>query len=80
MIKLIVNPKTPPMSWQEFTRKYEPRSIAMDGFVSTGPRFKKTGPYANFNHHEEVSRLETRVTCAQILIAIRQGLFRAFSD
>lgn len=34
------------------------------------------GPRANFNHHEGVSRLETRATCGQVLLAIRMGLQR----
>jgi hypothetical protein len=34
---------------------------------------------ANFNHHEGVSRLETRATCAQVLLAVRQGFFRRFT-
>ncbi|MCX6714428.1 MAG: hypothetical protein NTX72_01295 [Candidatus Uhrbacteria bacterium] len=38
------------------------------------------GPYANFNHHEEVDRLATRATCAQILMAIRQGFFDTFRN
>jgi hypothetical protein len=78
MIKLIVEPSTPPMEWRDFYTSKERRSIALDGYVSTGPRFRASGPHANFNHHEEVSRLETRATCAQVLLAIRQGLFRTF--
>jgi hypothetical protein len=78
MITLQVQPGTPPMKWEKFTKTMCPRSIALDGFVSTGPRFKQTGPYANFNHHEEVSRLETRATCAQVLLAVRSGLFKTF--
>lgn len=66
------------MSWQEFTRQVPAHSIALDGFVPEGPRFKSSGPWANFNHHEGVARLETRATCAQVLIALRQGLMSAF--
>ena len=66
------------MSWQGFTDQEPVHSIALDGFVPEGPRFKGRGPWANFNHHEEVSRLETRATCAQVLIALRQGLMTAF--
>lgn len=58
---------------------YSPaHSIALDGYVPEGPRFDPYGPWANFNHHEGVSRLETRATCAQVLIAARQGLMNAF--
>lgn len=80
MIRLKVQPAVAPVKWQQFIKANEPRSIALDGYVATGPRFKKTGPYANFNHHEDVSRLETRATCAQVLIAVRQGLYQAFQD
>ena len=78
-ITLIVEPKTPPMSWENFCQK-EKFSIALDGYVADGPKFNSTGPHLNFNHHEAVSRLETRATCAQVLMAIRQGLFRRFRD
>lgn len=68
------------MSWSEFTKQAPEQSIALDGFVPEGPRFNPRGPWANFNHHEGVSRLETRATCAQVLIALRQGLMSAFDD
>ncbi len=79
-VVLHVEPRTPPLSWEEFCQKTGPFSIALDGFVGTGPRFDENGPRANFNHHEEVSRLETRATCGQVLMAIRQGLFDCFRD
>ncbi|MES2931598.1 MAG: hypothetical protein V4682_02765 [Patescibacteria group bacterium] len=66
------------MPWKDFTDQESVHSIALDGFVPEGPRFNSRGPWANFNHHEEVSRLETRATCAQVLIALRQGLMTAF--
>jgi len=80
MLTLNVEPRTTPMPWKTFVGKAPRRSIALDGYVSAGPRFNPQGPWANFNHHEEVSRLETRATCAQALIAIRQGLFDAFHN
>ncbi len=55
-------------------------AIALDGYVGTGPWFDPAGPRANFNHHEGVDRLATRATCAQVLMAIRQGLFDTFRD
>jgi hypothetical protein len=87
-IRLVVNTQTPPLSWKStsegpgFIDLYEPYAIALDGFVKEGPRFTQNpdGPYANFNHHEDVDRLATRSTCAQVLMAIRQGLFRTFRD
>lgn len=66
------------LSWRDFTLEAEPHSIALDGFVPEGPRFNPQGPWANFNHHEEVSRLETRATCAQVLIALRMGFMQTF--
>ena len=74
---LHVCPKVPPMSRKEFTRPY---SIALDGYVHGGPWFDKKGPCINFNHHEGVDRLATRSTCAQVYLAIRQGLFLRFHD
>lgn len=70
----------PPMSWSDFRSAASPRSIALDGVVADGPRFDPEGPHINFNHHECVSRLETRATCAQVLMAIRQGLFSTFQS
>jgi len=80
MINLYVDPKKIPMRWRTFQAHARPRSIALDGYVSEGPRFNPEGPWANFNHHDGVSRLETRATCAQVLMALRQGLVEAFSD
>jgi hypothetical protein len=80
MIHLCIEPATAPMSWKAFTRQYPPKSIALDGFVSDKPRFNPRGPWANFNHHEGVSRLETRATCCQVLLATRMGRFSSFCD
>ena len=77
MIILHVDPgKT--MTWDQFIEQAGPYGIALDGFVSDGPKFDPRGPWQNFNHHGFVSRLETRATCAQVLLAIRQGLFSTF--
>lgn len=77
-INLIVNPKVGGISWESFLEESPNFSMALDGYVNVGPRFK---PYRiNFNHHEEVDRLATRATCAQCLMAIRQGLFHSFRD
>lgn len=80
MISLHVEPRTPPMSWSKFWRQAPKFSIALDGYVTGGPKFEGHGPCANFNHHELVDRLSTRATCAQVLMAIRQGLFARFRD
>lgn len=79
-ITLHVRTDVPPMSFEAFCAATEPYSIAADGYVKGGPRFRRKGPYASFNHHEEVDRLGTRATCAQVLMAIRQGLFTCFRD
>jgi hypothetical protein len=76
-MQLIIRPGTT-VSWRNFVLNKPVHSIALDGFVPEGPRFNLQGPWANFNHHEEVARLETRATCAQVLIALRQGLMTAF--
>lgn len=79
-IVMIMEPDKNPVSWKKFCKKSEPFSIALDGYVNQGPRFQKEGPRANFNHHEEVDRLATRATCSQVLMAIRQGLFKCFRN
>lgn len=76
-MQLIIRPGTT-MSWRDFVLNEPSYSIALDGYVPQGPRFNPQGPWANFNHHEEVSRLETRATCAQVLIALRMGLMQTF--
>jgi hypothetical protein len=79
-IELEMRPRDPPQGWEEFCRAAPPFAIALDGYVSDGPRFDPQGPRVNFNHHENVSRLETRATCGQVLMALRQGLYRCFRD
>ncbi len=78
MIQLHVDLRT--LTWAEFKRQSETYSIALDGYVRGGPRFDAATRRANFNHHEDVDRLATRSTCAQVLMAIRQGLFTCFRD
>lgn len=78
--ELRMQPEVPPMSWKQFCKTSPPFSIAIDGYVNTGPMFDPSGPRQNFNHHEDVDRLGTRATCAQALLAIRQGLFDCFRD
>lgn len=89
MIKLHVVTDAPPMSFASFIKTHEPYSIALDGYVTGGPKLRRgddglakkyPGPHANFNHHEDCDRLATRATCAQTLMAIRQGLFTLFRD
>lgn len=94
-VVLFMEPKTPPITWKRFCRVAPPFAVAVDGYVADAPKFcprrakrqknpqaepEFFGPMANFNHHEKVSRLETRATCAQILLAIRQGFFETFRN
>lgn len=80
MITRQVHPDLSPFSWKQFCKECPPYSIALDGFVGEGPNFSPEGPHLNLNHHEGVSRLETRATCAQALMAVRQGLYETFSQ
>ncbi len=66
------------LSWDEFRETKPPLSIALDGFVDAAPSYCLRGPYANFDHHRGVSRLATRSTVGQILVAINLGLFETF--
>ena len=65
--------------WDNFVGRYPEKSIALDGFVYGKPRFEPEGAYLNSNHHEEVDRLSTRSTSAQIFIAIKQGLINTYT-
>lgn len=79
-INLKVRPKDLPMSWNDFVEKYGEFSIALDGYVADSPKLDPLIPAANFNHHENVSRLETRATCAQVHLLIQLGLFKLFRN
>lgn len=80
MINLVVKPDISPISWRNFLVETEPNAVALDGYVADGPRYShlKRGVYVNFNHHENVDRLATRATCAQVLLALRQRLLEPF--
>lgn len=79
-VTLQMRPQDEPLSWERFCADVSPFGVALDGYVAAGPRFDPAGPRVNFNHHEEVDRLATRSTCAQVLLAIRQGFFTCFAD
>lgn len=66
------------MNWEDFQAQRPPFSIALDGYVSGQSKYSPAGPFANFNHHEEVDRLSTRSTCMQIFFSIKLGLFNSF--
>lgn len=78
MIELKVDLRT--LGWPEFVDQSPPFSIALDGYVRGGPQFDPHGPRSSFNHHEDVDRLATRSTCAQVLMSLRLGLFGRFRD
>ena len=67
------------MNWEDFQVHRPPFSIALDGYVSGQSKYSPSGPFANFNHHEEVDRLSTRSTCMQIFFSIKLGLFNSFT-
>lgn len=66
------------MDWETFQAEKPSCAIALDGYVYGRTRYSADGPYANFNHHEEVDRLSTRSTCMQIYFSIIMGLFESF--
>jgi|SRR6478609_507495 len=68
------------LTWGQFIARTPRFSIALDGYVSGGPRFDPLTPRASFNHHDQVNRLATRATCGQVLMALRQGLFSCFRN
>ena len=80
VVELRVEPVTTPMTWRQFCKKSPAYSIALDGFLNEGPKLDHKTPRANFDHHHGVSRLETRATCAQVLMAVRMGLFDLFQE
>lgn len=79
-ISLCMRPGAAPLGWAEFCATHGPYAIALDGYVAASSRFDPTGPRLNLDHHSGVDRLATRATCAQALLAIRQGLFECFRD
>lgn len=79
-ITLCMRPRAAPLRWEEFCGTHGPFSMALDGYVVAGPRFDPSGPRVNLDHHTEVDRLATRATCAQVLLAVCQGLFLSFCD
>lgn len=79
-ISLYLRPQVAPLGWEEFCATHPPYAIALDGYVATASQFDLTGPRLNLDHHSGVDRLATRASCAQTLLAIRQGLFECFRD
>ncbi len=75
-----INVAATSFSWEAFKNATPKFSVALDGYVHEGPRFDQDRVIVNFNHHEGVDRLATRATCAQVLMAIRQGMFARFRN
>lgn len=75
--KIICEPNTAPLTWEEFCAKAPPGSIAIDGYV-TGPlKWDPALLTLNLNHHEGCDRLSTRCTAAQAVMLLRSGLTKA---
>jgi len=79
MIEVHIEPRAV-KTWEKFKEESPRYSIALDGYVVGRPSYEPAGPFANFNHHEDVDRLGTRSTGAQLYVAIKQGLFTKFSQ
>ena len=79
-VTLCVRPEVAPFGWEEFCATHGPYTIGLDGYVASGSRFDPAGPRLNLDHHTGVDRLATRATCAQVLLAVCQGLFLCFRD
>ena len=78
-MKLVID-LSPPIKWADFIYGGTGPRIALDGYISAGPRLMMTptGPAMNMNHHEDCDRFATRATCAQALLNIRMGLYKLF--
>jgi len=63
------------MSREKFIEATPNGSIALDGYVTAGPKFNNITKHINFDHHTDVERLATRSTMGQVLMAIKQRLF-----
>lgn len=76
-VRIAIRPREV-MSWAEFCETAPPRSIALDGIVSDGPRWDEKGLRANFDHHSGVVREATMSTAMQVMFAIKGGLMQRF--
>jgi len=74
MVELIVRPREV-VRWEEFLN-FPGYAIALDGYVYGPTRFSPKGPHLNLNHHEEVDRLSTRSTSAQVMVIAKMGILR----
>ena len=66
-------------SWDEFLKKTPERSIALDGYVVSGPNWDEKSLHVNFDHHSGVVREATMSTAMQVYFAIKSGLMDRFN-
>lgn len=81
MITLRVEPRRI-LTWNEFCGQKPPYSVALDGYVRGPYQFQpesEGGPRVNFNHHEDVDRLSTLCTAAQVNVNLKSGFFECFT-
>jgi hypothetical protein len=67
------------VSWEEFNST-KLNSIALDGYVTDGPKWDETKLNANFDHHNGVVREATMSTAMQIYFAIKGGLMERYEN
>lgn len=81
-MKIILHcePNTPPVKWDTFCTTAPAGSIAIDGYVHGRLHWEPERRILNLNHHEEVDRLSTRCTAAQLLILLRMGMLEVFKN
>lgn len=79
-VVLNLRPGQSPVSWSTFCETHPYYSVALDGYVRGRSRYQPEGPWLTLDHHEDVDRLSSRATCAQVLLSLRQGLYEAYRD
>lgn len=79
MITLNVEPNIV-KTLNRFMKENPPYSVALDGYVKDKSKIivAEKGPYANFDHHYYVNRLDTRCTARQIYDRIKLRSFKDF--
>ena len=76
-IDLVIKPRAT-LDWQAFAREASPRSIALDGIVTGGPRWDEKALLLNLDHHDGCVREATMSTSKQALFAIKGGVMKRF--
>lgn len=77
-IKTIIEPGKQ-VSWDEFNSS-KTNSIALDGYVTDGPKWDEKSLNANFDHHNSVVREATMSTAMQIYFAIKGGMMSRYEN